>query len=419
MMVNAPVRSWPEDGTRSGRSLRILHVSSVYPPYVFGGAEKVVAMLAEAQAARGHVVGAAYLTQGAVAPGSRNDVATFPQASRNLLWIDDVFRSPRAMRTANKLGQLVNYRAAADFGRAIAEFQPDVVHTHSMVELPPMIWAQIARSKARAVHTLHDYDLICSRASMFRDGRSCEAQHASCRITAGWKARFAGRIDAVAAVSAPVLDLHRRFGLFGALPAERARVIWNAVDVPGGVHRPRGEGDITFGFLGRLVPEKGIHTLIQACRLLRPGGWRLRVAGHAQEGDDAYRELAGTLPIEFLGFSDPATFLAAIDLLVVPSIWREPFGLTVVEAFARGVPVLGSRLGAIADLVGTVGDDWLVTPGDPVALAARMQRVIDDGRATLPQAEDFAGVLAAVQPGPMLEAYDELYAAALAMGPAA
>lgn len=394
--------------------MRILHVSSVYPPHVVGGAEKVVEMLAEAQALRGHRVGAAYLTREPQPAGERHGVTVLPQASRNLVWMEDVFASPRPMRTANKLGQMVGYRAAADFARAIAAFRPDVVHTHSMVELPPMIWSAVADSGARSVHTLHDYDLICSRASRFRGGRSCEALHASCRITGAWKARFAARIDAVAAVSQPVLDEHRRFGLFRGLAQDRARVIWNAVDVPAGHERPAPTGDMVFGFLGRLVPEKGIETLLDACRMLPPGGWRLRVAGKAQEGDAAYRALAAGMPVEFLGFTDPRAFLDSVDVLVVPSIWREPFGLTVVEAFARGVPVIGARLGAIADLVGTVGDDWLVAPGDATALAARMWQAMRLGRAALPGPAAFADVLAAVTPARMLDAYDDLYGHVLA-----
>jgi glycosyltransferase involved in cell wall biosynthesis len=389
--------------------LRILHVSSVYPPHVVGGAEKVVAMLAEAQVARGHSVGAAYLTREAEAPGERHGVTVLPQASRNLLWMEDVFASPRPLRTANKLGQMIDWRAAADFAGAIAAFRPEIVHTHSMVELPPMIWPAIARSGARSVHTLHDYDLVCSRASLFRHGRTCEVQHLSCRVTAAWKARFAARIDAVAAVSRPVLDQHRRFGLFRELGADRARVIWNAVDVPLEHRRPDRAGDMVFGFLGRLVPEKGIETLLAACRLLPASGWRLRVAGKAQEGDTAFRAQASGLPVDFLGFTDPGAFLDSIDLLVVPSIWREPFGLTVVEAFARGVPVIGSRLGAIADLVGSVGDDWLVAPGDAAALAARMRRAMEQGRVALPTSSAFANVLAAVTPERMLDAYDDLY----------
>jgi glycosyltransferase involved in cell wall biosynthesis len=373
-------------------------------------------MLAEAQGARGHQVGAAYLSRAAEPAGTRHGVTVLPQASRNLLWIDDVFRQPRLKRTANKLGQLVNYRAAADFGRAMATFRPDIVHTHSMVELPPMVWNRIAASGAASVHTLHDYDLVCSRASLFRDGRNCHALHTSCRVTAQWKARFARRIDAVAAVSAPVLEEHRRFGLFRDLGSDRARVIWNAVASAGAtaVERTPPIGEFVFGFLGRLVPEKGVRTLIEACRLMAPGGWRLKVAGRAQEGDDAYRQMAEGLPIDFLGFTDPQAFLRSVDVLVVPSIWREPFGLTVVEAFAQGVPVIGSRLGAIADLVGTIGDDWLVAAGDAPALALRMARALADGRVALPRESAFAPVLREVSLDRMLDGYDALYADTLA-----
>ncbi len=388
--------------------MRILHVSSVYPPHVVGGAEKVVEMLAEGQAARGHSVGAAYLTRDAQPAGERHGVAVLPQASRNLLWMEDVFASPRPMRTANKLGQIANWRVAADFGRAIAAFRPDVVHTHSMVELPPMIWSAIADSGARSVHTLHDYDLVCSRASLFRHGRSCETLHASCRVTAMWKARFVRRIDAVAAVSRPVLEEHRRHGLFRDM-GDRARVIWNAVDVAVGHRPPERTGDMVFGFLGRLVPEKGIGPLLAACRLLPRAGWRLRVAGRAQEGDAAFRAAAEGIPVEFLGFTDPRAFLDSIDILVVPSIWREPFGLTVVEAFARGVPVIGSAMGAISDLVGAVGEDWLVPPGDATALAGRMRLAMERGRGVLPASSAFAAVLSSVTPARMLDAYDALY----------
>lgn len=394
--------------------MRILHISSVYPPHVVGGAEKVVEMLAEAQVARGHHVGAAYLTRDAQPAGERHGVTVLPQRSRNLVWMEDVFASPRPLRTANKLNQLFDARAADDFAKAIAAFAPDIVHTHSMVELPPMIWSAIANSAARSVHTLHDYDLICSRASRFRDGRSCDALHRSCRITAAWKARFARRIDAVAAVSRPVLDEHRRFGLFDDLDHARARVIWNAADVRTDHARPARSGDMVFGFLGRLVPEKGLETLLDACRLLPSEGWRLRVAGKAQEGDAAYRARAEGLPVEFLGFTEPRGFLDSIDVLVVPAIWREPFGLTVVEAFARGVPVIGSRLGAITELVGAVDAAWLVEPGDPVALAARMRHTMEQGRAALPDRAAFDAVLAAVAPARMLDAYDALYAHVLA-----
>lgn len=394
-------------------NLRILHISSVYPPHVIGGAEKVVAQLAEAQVGNGMDVGAAFLSRGALPSAERNGVHTFPQADRNLIWMEDVMRRPRPMRTANKLLQVVNANAADDFGKVIAAFSPDIVHTHSMVDLPPHVWARAKAGGAKLVHTLHDYDLICSRASLFRNGHNCTTRHMSCRVLSAWKKRFTRHIDAVVAVSKPVLDEHCHYGMFAHLPESRQRVIWNAM--PTGACRPstrtvRRYGPFTFGFLGRLVPEKGIEVLLRACRSLPRDGWQLKVAGKAPGDQAPFRALADGLPVEFCGFVDPVPFLDSIDVLVVPSIWREPFGLTVVEAFARGVPVIGSDQGAIADLVGAVGKEWLVPAGDVDALAAKMHATLVLGSTAMPGPEAFDAVIQATAVDRMVDDYSLLYA---------
>lgn len=407
--------------TSTPASLRILHLSSTYPPHVIGGAEKVVAQIAEAQAARGIAVGAAFLSRHAEPMGELNGVRTYPLANKNLIWMEDVMRRPRLMRTANKVLQVVNLPAARDFAGAIAAFRPHIVHTHSMVEIPPLVWARAKAAGARVVHTLHDYDLICSRATLFRNGRNCDALHPSCRVFKSWKSIFARDIDAVAAVSQTVLDEHRRHGMFDHLASDRQRIIWNAVPAAQAPRRRAGGkagSPFTFGYLGRLVPEKGIEVLLRACRLLPADGWRLRIAGRALGDIAPFIALAEGLPVEFAGFVEPASYLDGLDVLVVPSIWREPFGLTVVEAFARGVPVLGAAHGAIGDLVGAVGPEWLSPPGDVEALAARMGAVMDAGRGALPAPERFEGVLAKVRPDQMLDHYADLYATLLADRPA-
>ncbi len=389
--------------------MRILHISSLYPPGVVGGAEKVVSMLAEGQAEAGHQVGAAYLTQTVQVPGLRNGVAVFPQKTRNLLWIEDVQKHPRHITTANKLSQAANLKAAADFGAVIEAFRPQIVHTHSMVELPPMVWREAKARGAAVVHTLHDYDLLCSRGTLFRHGRVCARPHLACAALGAWKQLFERSIDAVAAVSRPVLERHTGAGLFGRLAPERRKVIWNGVAPRIGA-RSRGEhrtGEpLVFGFLGRLVPEKGVGLLLEACRRLPAQGWRLRIAGRAPAGTPGFQAEAAGLPVEFLGFTDPAAFLDTIDVLVVPSIWEEPFGLTVVEAYAQGVPVIGADRGAIGELVGRVDPDWVVAPEDPQALARRMRRAINE---PLPCPAAFRPVLQATAPARMTEAYGALY----------
>ena len=397
--------------------MRILHISSLYPPGVVGGAEKIAALLAEAQAAQGHAVAAAFLTRDARPQGASGPVELHPVASRNLIWIEDVQHRPRPLRTLNKLWQAVNARAAADFGEVVARFRPDVVHTHSMVELPPMVWRAVRATGAKVVHTLHDYDLLCSRGTLFRNGRDCGPhRHAACRALSLWKTRFATDIDAVAAVSRPVLDRHLRFGVFTGLPAAHRRVIWNGVPTDASVPAApvvRDDPAFVFGFLGRLVPEKGLNVLIDACRRLPSTGWRLEVAGKSPDGDAAFRMRAQGLPVTFRGFVEPAAFLRSLDVLLAPSIWGEPFGLSVVEAYRAGRPVMASDAGALGEIVGLVDPTWITPAGDAYALGRRMAEVLTAGRAALPRPPAFDTVLAAVRPEAMRDAYMDLYAQVL------
>lgn len=387
-------------------TLKILHLSSVYAPHAVGGAEKVVQTLAEGAAALGHRVAVAHLAPTPAPAALRNGVEVRPLAHRNPLWIADASRFPAPVRQLNKAATLFNVLTAADFERLLRELRPDVVHSHSMVELTPAMWAAARRHGATLVHTLHDFDLLCIRAALFQHGRPCERQHLACRLFSRVKRHFHRHIDHVAGVSRAILDTHLAHGCFEHLPAARRHVVWNPVQ---GLHDPapalrrRERGaPLTLGFMGRLVEEKGLQTLLQACRRLPARGWRLRIAGRVPE-NGPWLEQARGLPVEFLGHVDPSAFLAEVDTLVVPSIWQEPFGLTVVEAYAQGVPVLGSRAGGIAELVGAVDADALFEPGDVDALLLQGARLLP--------AEALRRLLARVAPAAVVQNYLDIYQA--------
>lgn len=393
--------------------MNILHLSSVYAPHAVGGAEKVVQTLAEGAAALGHQVAVAHLAPTPAPAALRNGVQVRPLAHRNPLWIQDAARFPAPVRQLNKAATLFNVLTAADFARVLREMQPDVVHSHSMVELTPAMWAVARRHGATLVHTLHDYDLLCIRAALFQHGRPCERQHLACRLFSRVKRHFHRHVDHVAGVSRAILDTHLAHGCFQHVPPARRHVVWNPVQpLDGAAPTPRRHARgalLTLGFMGRLVEEKGLRTLLQACRRLPPGGWRLRVAGRVPD-QAPWLEAAQGLPVEFMGHVDPCAFLAAVDTLVVPSLWQEPFGLTVVEAYAQGVPVLGSRTGGIAELVGAVDADALFEPGNVDALAQRLATLLQQGPQSLP-AEPLQRLLARVAPAAVVRNYLDIYQA--------
>lgn len=146
----------------------------------------------------------------------------------------------------------------------------------------------------------------------------------------------------------------------------------------------RPERQFTIGYIGRIVPEKGLQILLRAAALME-GDWRLRLVGGGSAREEM-EALARSLGIgdrtAFIG-QLPSTDLPAeyhkLDVLVLPSLtrpnWKEQFGRVLVEAMASGVPVLGSDSGAIP---GVIGDAGLIVPeGDVDALAAALRDLRD------------------------------------------
>ena len=136
--------------------------------------------------------------------------------------------------------------------------------------------------------------------------------------------------------------------------------------------------------LARLEPEKGLPTLIDAMALVAralPDAVCL-VAGRGSSGSALREYIAGMQPVppvRLLGFvEDTLSLLAASDLCVLPST-AEPFGLSLVEAMALGVPVVSTRAGGPMEIVQEGITGHLTPPGESGPLAEAMLTILTDG----------------------------------------
>jgi glycosyltransferase involved in cell wall biosynthesis len=152
----------------------------------------------------------------------------------------------------------------------------------------------------------------------------------------------------------------------------------------------------TIGYLARICPEKGFHILVDAfCQLAkRPGmeSTRLRAAGWLSVRDEAFL-VAQRDRIARAGLADrfhydgvvdrqqKIDFLRGIDVLSVPTVYREPKGLYVLEALANGVPVAQPAHGAFPELLQATGGGRLVRANDPIHLADSLVEMLSDRNA--------------------------------------
>lgn len=272
-----------------------------------------------------------------------------------------------------------------DLAELIRVFRPDVIHAHNTFPLisPSLYWAA-EKAGVPVVQTLHNFRLMCLNGLFLREGRVCE----DCQGRLPWRGvvrkcyRGSG---AASAALAGMLTLHRGLGTYrhkvaryialndfcrnkfieGGLPEERIVVKPNFVDFAAPAALPR-QG---FLFVGRLSVEKGVQTLAGAAALLPDA--RLRVAGDGPES----ALLDGVSGITRLGSLPGEAVRQEMNramALVIPSIWYENFPRTIVEAFATGLPVIASRIGALADLVRDGETGLLFEPGNPQDLANKM-----------------------------------------------
>ena len=136
------------------------------------------------------------------------------------------------------------------------------------------------------------------------------------------------------------------------------------------------DGPLALGFIGTIVPHKGLHVVTAALRLLEHDGVRLLVYGDSfHEGgyERALRaEVAGDQRIEFRGgydHRDLARLLAGLDAVVIPSVWHENLPTSAQNAIAAGVPVIGSDAPGVRELVEDMDAGFVFPLGDARALA--------------------------------------------------
>lgn len=380
--------------------MRITFVNGLYPPHGAGGAEISLRLLAAELSQRGHICSLVTLT-----PGKRPSVEEIDGIPVHYLPLANVywpFRGPRPrpLRPLFQAADAFNPVMGIRLHRALRLTRPDVVNCHNLQGFSVAAWIAAARLNLPIVQTIHDYYLACPRSTMWRPTRgNCVSLCPECRIFAAPRRTLSRFPNAVICVSHRVFDRLTDAGAFAT-----ALSGFQPVRIIRGNNRNLAERTVsapnsstpTLGFIGRLEPAKGLESLLDAVAGLPV---RLLVAGRGNEDYELFlrARIAPNAAVNFVGHVSPETFFPQIDVLVIPSVWEDPFPRVFHEALAYGVPSIVSPLGGLPEVVQPGRNGMIMSGADATSLRASLQALVEHGwdregirRACLESAASFA-----------------------------
>ncbi len=368
--------------------MRILYVIHGYPPYYMAGSE----------------VYTYYLTHEIASLG--NDVYVFSR-------IEDEFSSPYSIldeimdgifvRRVNK--PLRDYTLRHKYidkiidklyKEFLREIDPDIVHIQHLSHLSTNIINITKKYGLPIVYTLHDYWLICVRGQLITPSyKICPGPSVTrCLRCLSYMdpsyndvveylnhmRRIRNNINIFLSPSRFLLEIMANHGI------PRDKIIYS----PYGFRKDLIQYDpkewnkhdkIVFGFIGRIIPTKGLGVLLEAFKAIeREYDTELRIYGSIGNKLIYLKRKAGN-KVRFMGGFpnwEIDSVLSEIDVLVVPSIWYENSPLVIQEAFLKGRPVVASRLGGMKELVKDGVNGLLFEPGNPRDLASKLRLILED-----------------------------------------
>lgn len=361
-----------------GDRMKILFLNLFYDPLLQGGTEHSLKLLAEGLASRGVSV----------------SVITFDGQEREVRkeWIHNVavyrLYAPVFMKkafhhrvnTMEKLryyiGKYINVPICRKVKKLLDEIAPDILHTQNF--FPSYIWKMAKKEGIITGHTTRDYFLLDPQSSYNMSPRAVNWLHQI------YQKHFCNKyLDFVTSPSEFILQKHLQEGYFTG--ADR-RVIVNAVDVD--VKRTKAYVDERIKrqnenyrilYAGALTESKGIRLLLRVFTSIQKNDISLVICGDGPLRKEVLEMAKRDQRIHYRGNlkEELEAEYRKADILVVPSVWEEPFGRILIEGARYGLPVIGSNRGGIPEIVNMLGNGECVDPENERDLQSAILRFLN------------------------------------------
>ncbi len=275
-----------------------------------------------------------------------------------------------------------------DFGDYLQKFQPDVVHFGHLSHLSTSLIELTTQHRIPIIYTVHDFWLFCVKGQLInQENAICDGPNAEkCHHCSPYETtteqvqeqlsvmrQLANLVDVFLTPSHTLRDFFIQQGV------EKTKLLYSRYGFNTNkiTYRQRKftiNSRVNFGFMGRIIPSKGIRVLIDAFKSIDA-----QLSIYGEVGNQ--KRFLQRPNIQFRGAYDNNQVnqvLTEIDVLIVPSIWLENSPLVIQEAFLAGIPVITSNIGGMAELVTDGVNGFLFEAGDADSLLRCIHKIIDN-----------------------------------------
>ena len=370
--------------------MKICLVTNIYEPYQLGGTEFYVKTLVKALKLRGHDVFVittrpAWGSSEASAKEVGDGVRVYRFYPWNIYWGYRAQHKPFFLKAIWHFIDVWNPQVYLFVKRILARERPEIIHINNVGGLSNSIFWACKGDGARVIYFLHDYLSVCPKSILLKTNNDlCNKPRFLCRMYQGLKrVNLRNRVDVFISPSFFLLEMHRECNSVST--GETAVVPYGIEVASEELEKLRSlkqdhssAGPINVLYLGRVNALKGLLVLSQAFKRTNRSDLRLHIAGVGDCLPELQREFEGNESVMFHGYvsgrAKEELFLHC-DVCVLPSIWYDNNPLVVLEAYKYGLPVIGSRIGGIPEMIQENKTGFLFEPGNYEDLASVLESV--------------------------------------------
>ncbi len=334
--------------------MKILIVNSFYDPNIVGGAENSTQLLAEGLSKKNIVK---VFTIDSLAKNSIEEKINGVELYRSSggffhTKVRLTKKGSKLIKLSNKLIELYNFSIKKEFKKLLKEFKPDIIHTNNVYGISPLIWKWAYQNNITCVHTIRDYWIVNPKVVLPKKNNLFLSTYQS------YFRKYSNYVSGVTAPSKFTLNNVMRFSYFKNsiikcipnsidLDYEKTREIINE-------KRLKNDANIQFLYVGVLEEHKGIMNLLEAFSKIENKYISLTICGDGKLKEVVISASKNDKRISYKGKltkDEVNEEYKNSDVLIIPSIWDEPFGRVVIEANQFGTPVIGANKAGIKEIL--------------------------------------------------------------------